>query len=70
MKKRARKKSYELTHYYSLKEKNPGREAIKQTRKAAVDIPGIDEANEKRTRDRALAIEFHRKFTLPFACLP
>ncbi len=63
-------KSYELTHYYSLKEKIPERGAIKQTRKSRqLILPELVRRMKKEPRDRALAIEFHRKFTLPFACL-
>jgi len=63
-------KSYELTHYNSLKEKVPNRVAIKQTRKSRqLVFPELVKRMKKEPRDRLLAIEFHRKFTLPFACL-
>ena len=63
-------KSYELTHYNSLKEKIPTRVAIKQTRKSRqLVLPELMKRMKKEPRDPGLAIEFHRKFTLPFACL-
>jgi LPS export ABC transporter permease LptF/LPS export ABC transporter permease LptG len=63
-------KSYELTHYYSLKEKVPNRVGIKQTRKSRqLVLPELVKRMKKEPQDRVLAIEFHRKFTLPFACL-
>jgi len=63
-------KSYELTHYNSLKEKVPNRVGIKQTRKSRqLVFPELVEKMKKEPNDRVLAIEFHRKFTLPFACL-
>jgi len=63
-------KSYELTHYNSLKEKVPNRVAIKQTRKSRqLVLPELMKRMKKDPGDRGLAIEFHRKFTLPFACL-
>jgi LPS export ABC transporter permease LptG/LPS export ABC transporter permease LptF len=63
-------KSYELTHYNSLKEKVPNRVGIKQTRKSRqLVFPELVKRMKKEPRDRVLAIEFHRKFTLPFACL-
>jgi LPS export ABC transporter permease LptF/LPS export ABC transporter permease LptG len=63
-------KSYELTHYNSLREKIPNRVAIKQTRKSRqLVLPELMKRMKKEPRDLGLAIEFHRKFTLPFACL-
>jgi LPS export ABC transporter permease LptF/LPS export ABC transporter permease LptG len=63
-------KSYELTHYNSLKEKVPNRVAIKQTRKSRqLVFPELMRRMKEEPQDRVLAIEFHRKFTLPFACL-
>lgn len=63
-------KSYELTHYNSLKEKVPNRVAIKQTRKSRqLVLPELMRRMKKDPGDRSLAIEFQRKFTLPFACL-
>jgi len=63
-------KSYELTHYKQLREKVPNPVEMKQTRKSRQLIfPELVRRIKKKPEDRTLAIEFHRKFALPFACL-
>ena len=63
-------KSYELTFYNQLREKVPNPVEMKQTRKSRQLIfPELVRRMKTESKDRSLAIEFHRKFALPFACL-
>ncbi len=63
-------KSFDITHYGSLKEKIPNPVNIKQTRKSRQLIfPELVRRLKQDPKDTGLAIEFQRKFALPFACL-
>ena len=63
-------KSYELTRYNSLREKVPNPVEMKQTRKSRQLIfPELMKRMKTESKDISLAIEFQRKFALPFACL-
>ncbi len=63
-------KSYELTRYTFLKEKIPNFTNIEQTRREKwLIFPELLRRMKKEPQNLPLAIEFHRKFALPFACL-
>jgi len=63
-------KSYELTSYEFLKEKIPDLIKIKHTRRSRqLVFPKLVEQMKKEPGRIDLAIEFHRKFSLPLACI-
>jgi len=62
--------TYELIFFQQKKEKIPNPVGIKQTRQSRqLILPELVRRMKKDPSDRSLAIEFHRKFSLPFACL-
>jgi LPS export ABC transporter permease LptF/LPS export ABC transporter permease LptG len=69
-KKKEPQESYELTQYSFLKEKVPNPAQMKQSRRERQLIfPALVKRMKIEPHNRLLAIEFHRKFALPFACL-
>ncbi|MGE5343030.1 MAG: LPS export ABC transporter permease LptF [Candidatus Omnitrophota bacterium] len=63
-------KSYRITYLKSRKERVPNPAEMKQMRKERQLIfPELIRRLKKEPENRQLAIEFHRKFSLPFACL-
>lgn len=63
-------RKYELTHYAKAKENLPGDMEIKQSRRSTQLIfPALVEKMQEEPENVLFAIEFHRKFALPFACL-
>ncbi|MCP5051329.1 MAG: YjgP/YjgQ family permease [bacterium] len=61
---------YKLTSYSHLEEKVPDRDNIEQSRKARQFIfPELVRRMKNKPNDMALAIEYHKKFSQPFACL-
>jgi lipopolysaccharide export system permease protein len=63
-------KSYEVTYFTSKKEKVPNPVNIEQRRKEKwLIFPELLRRKKKEPQNLALSIEFHRKFSLPFACL-
>ncbi len=62
--------SYELTYYNYLKEEIPDLIKIKQTRRSRQLIfPKLVQKMKQEPGKIDLAIEFHRKFSLPLACI-
>lgn len=69
-KKREPGKSYEWTYWGRTKEKVPREHEIKHTRRSTQFIfPQLIEKMKEEPENVSFAIEFHRKFALPFACL-
>ncbi len=63
-------KNYELIHFRHRAERIPNPVGIQQARKSRqLILPELINRSRKDPRDRDLAIELHRKFALPFACL-
>jgi LPS export ABC transporter permease LptF/LPS export ABC transporter permease LptG len=63
-------KDYEITQFQRQIERIPNPVEIKQTRKSRqLVFPELVKRMKEEPKDRSLAIEFHRKFALPFACL-
>ncbi|MCP4147434.1 MAG: YjgP/YjgQ family permease [bacterium] len=61
---------YERTFYNRLKETVPKLNEIKQTRRSTqLLFPELVRRKQKEPKNLRFAIEFHRKFSLPFACL-
>jgi LPS export ABC transporter permease LptF/LPS export ABC transporter permease LptG len=69
-KKREPGKSYEWTYWGRTKEKVPREHEIKHTRRSTQFVfPQLIEKMKEEPKNISFAIEFHRKFALPFACL-
>ncbi len=69
-KKEEPEKGYERTHWGITKEKIPRDHEIKQTRRSTQFVlPELVKKMKEEPKNVLFAIEFHRKFALPFACL-
>lgn len=63
-------KSYDCTYWGRMKEKISKRQEIKQSRRHTQFIfPQLVKKMKEEPQNILFAIEFHRKFALPFACL-
>lgn len=62
--------SYTLTKYRLLKESIPSPIKIKQTRRSnQLIFPELVKKRKQKPDNLSMNIEFHRKFSLPFACI-
>ena len=69
-KKREPEKGCESTHWGTIKEKITRQDEIKNTRRYTHFLfPELVKKMKKEPKNILFAIEFHRKFALPFACL-
>lgn len=63
-------RNYECTHWVRTKEKVPRLHHVKQVRRhTQYVLPALVDKMKKEPKNVLFAIEFHRKFALPFACL-
>ncbi len=63
-------KSYERTSYTRMREKVPKQHEMKQTRRSSqLMFPVLLKKMKEKPDNIRFTIEFHRKFSLPFACL-
>jgi LPS export ABC transporter permease LptF/LPS export ABC transporter permease LptG len=69
-KKKEPEESYTITHYKLLKESVPSPIKTKQTRRSnQLIFPELVKKRKQKPDNLSMNIEFHRKFSLPFACI-
>lgn len=69
-KKKSPQDSFDYGRYKFRKEKIPGKKALKDRRRGRhMKFPDLVERLEMEPHNVSLAIEYHRKFSLPFTCI-